>query len=321
MNGKDNKEKTLRERISDNLVAFFERKGSSSNSDQMNNGRKKGKTIVTLGYSNAGKTNYINAALAYMASYGCGGWKLSEIGNLDMAEVIDEMVAKMQKGQWMEKTAQGEKKEYSFALPSNLWKFHRETKVTINDWSGENFEKFNPEESSEFLKDCLEADGFMIFEDGGVLYGGNEENRTVENERKKMRSIMEEVMKGQKKRSYAIVVTKTDLFPQDYWSQNGKLDLSKLISEYKASHESLWMQIHSKGNKAGLFPVSLIPEKKYRKVSPEAGVGLIPSGQWDLREVMESTCVDILEGREKKWMYYENMSGAFQWILDSLFLL
>ena len=43
MNGKDNKEKTLRERISDNLVAFFERKGSSSNSDQMNNGRKKRK--------------------------------------------------------------------------------------------------------------------------------------------------------------------------------------------------------------------------------------------------------------------------------------
>ena len=297
--------------------------------------------IITLGFPRAGKTNYIEAAIAYMAKHGCGEWQIH--GNSAVDETIDEVELQFRKGRWMDKTDQGTKKEYIFEIPCCWWKFRDERRVTVCDWAGESYEDCasvrNGEDNTnaDFRNDCRQADGFMIFGDPERFFENSEEDGK---ERGILRRIMQEVVEDGKKRSFAIVITKTDTLPKDYFSERGKLNLSKVINIYDATHGSMWSKIKGRGYPCGIFPVSLLPKEECWKDTME--VGRIPSERWSLEEVMESSCVDIPERCEEQWQwyyykrwwssvaahlwreeqwqwyYYKRMYGAFQWLLDSL---
>ena len=274
--------------------------------------------IITLGFPGAGKTNYIEAAIAYMAKHGCGEWQIH--GNSAVDETIDEVELQFRKGRWMDKTDKGTKKEYIFEIPYCWWKFRDKRRVTVCDWAGESYEDCAPacngegNTNADFRNDCREADGFMIFGDPEKFFENSEEDGK---ERGILRRIMQEVVEDGKKRSFAIVITKADTL-KDYFSERGKLNLSKVVNVYDATHGSVWSKIKGRGYPCGIFPVSLVPKEECRKDSTE--VGRIPSERWSLEEVMESSCVDIPGRCEEQWQwyYYKRMYGAFQWLLDSL---
>ena len=278
------------------------------------------KKIILLGVSESGKTNYVASALAYMGKYGCMGWRLQE-GNTKVDERIDELQEHFQSGKWLEKTDKNkEGDEYRFYLPSNFLRFEFLPKeVVIKDWPGEAFSAIASGNDGgnikleEFRKDCNDAAGFMLFIDGEWLG-----DKTKEKEVKKCLRIMKEeiITKGSLKRTFAVVVTKSDyLFPEyqtigeDYQMLSKHLDrMNEKRAEIREKLGTLFNLAEARGYDIDIFFVTLVPDKKYFKVSEKAG--RIPSEDWSLKEVMETHYghgPDVEEG----FMY-----GPFLWILD-----
>lgn len=148
---------------------------------------------MSLGLTGSGKTNYIAAALVYMAtccnrSERLGKWNFSRFkdwsitqNNGDISELIDRFENDhLKKGRWYDKTQPGEKNVFDFDVPCRFSLFPPRLdfakSVSIKDWSGETFSSLidcDPdvgEDSLEtFREDCRNAEGFILCLDGKSL--------------------------------------------------------------------------------------------------------------------------------------------------------
>lgn len=278
----------------------------------------KERKIITLGLPNSGKSNYIAATIAYMSKYDCGGWRLQN-GDINVLQKVDEIQRDFRLGNWEEKTPAGTYKQYTFMLPGSFWNFRREKRVTIIDWSGENFANIvnggnaRPNGMDKFREDLQSADGFMLFVDGEKFLDEKEDGKK---ERRSLRGIMDTLLSDpshHNKCSFAIIVTKADFLMTE-----GVIKFEDILEKFKEKYGALWLTLEDRAYARGLFPVSLVPAKEFQKITPDRG--LIPSEKWDLEKVMEFSCVDIppQEASSWQWYYYQRMYGAFQWLLDIL---
>lgn len=332
------------------------------------------KKIVTLGLSGSGKTNYVAAALVYMAMYDYeqgqpfdefGPWKISisrnrtmKVTNQETFRVIDNLVSDcFQRGKWCRKTTRGTCREFTFDLRGNvaLWPpcIRRPKSIVIRDWAGESFSAILDGSSTKdkielFRKDCAEADGFILCLDGEFLIDNAVKRRMKECiegfcqvvgwlQNSNSDSFARSTAGEEKNRNFAIVITKADaLIGIDKYTvgrdtkiagdTHGASGSMQNKTSQLLSLKTLWDEIYStypaffhvlRDRRCGVkvFPVSLVPSQKFREDNPD--LGRIPSRQWKLKDVMESSLVaGFVDSEDRR--YYNNMCGAFYWLLDNV---
>ncbi len=346
------------------------------------------KTIVSLGLSGSGKTNYIAASLVYMVECcmgheGSGNWNYSRFKdwkikqrNAGISILIDKFEDCLKQGLWYDKTEYGTWDEFDFDLPSHLSLFPPRIdlakSVTVRDWAGDSFKALAGAQSEEdedqlvtFKKHCRIAKGFILCLDGRSMLDDREKRKVQDSLRKfcelvgwltadkesENESRSEETGTSSTiQRNFAIVVTMSDYLIglDDFCEQvphaidlellkrlglesqsltdsiisklnqeTGMINLDKLNKKIRESYRSFFGILQSQHCRVGIFPVSLVPFKQFRRDDPE--YGRMPVGKnWELNKVMESSLINrasILKYGER---YYDNMYGAFLWLLENI---
>lgn len=304
------------------------------------------KTIVSLGLSQSGKTNYIAAAIAYMA--GCRDrkdsprrlkdWSLIQ-KNVDISKIIDIYETDfMRKGVWYRKTARGTKNEFKFDIPLrwSVWPplLDFSKSVTMADWAGETFAAFTEEQPDacdrldEFKADLVNASGFILCLDAETLLDDHARWHVQESLRKLCQAVgwlleddapKDADVASRTSRSIAVVITKSDyLVGNDRFceSDSEHLSLSKLDDVVRKSYRSFFNVVQGQKCDVRIFPVSLVPSREWREM--RNGSMCPKKEKWELDRVMESTIADEDSIRSRGAEYYGNMYGAFLWLLDNV---
>lgn len=288
------------------------------------------KTIVSLGLSLSGKTNYIASSLVYMAtSPTFERWKIKQ-NNHDFSVFIDEFEGRLNQGEWCDHTEVGDKNVFDFDIPRRL--FHFQKSVTVKDWPGEMFSRLVKDDPTipedvfrDFQIDCKNAEGFILCLDGKSTQDGDKK-KEVQDTLRRFCEILgwlksendDNVVPTNIKRNFAIVVTKSDLLVghSDFCTQGSNLlNLDILNKKIRESYRSFFGILRSQNCGIGVFPVSLVPSRELRKNDPE--YGRMPArGNWKLDKVMESSLIDTASRRFYGERYFGNMYGALLWLLE-----
>lgn len=275
-------------------------------------------------------------------------WSVKVVSTETFRVIDILLVDYFNKGRWCDKTSRGTYKNYTFDLRGNVAfsppYFRSPKSVTIRDWAGESFDAIVEGTSTQdkvdtFKSNCAEADGFLLCIDGARLLDEDKGNRMRDcitnfcevigwlrdddsgdfsgddTNGQQPRKNTPSVIKN-RKRSFAIVITKADLLLNRFPGENkDKLSLYKLNEFLRRSYPLFFNALDEQNCRAEIFAVSLVPKREFRNDTDSSG--RIPSDQWNLEKVMECALVEEAENDDCK-RYHNNMWGAFRWLLDSV---
>lgn len=256
------------------------------------------KKIVTLGHSASGKSCYMQVAISYLWRYGKEFRLTSEDTNLD--KVTDATQDILQKGKWPDKTFGA--KEYHFDLTT--WCGLLKRTHTLVDWTGEAFtaagleragsqagwDKYAPNTKDNFVKDCKEADGFLLFLDGERLLQDDEE---LDSTRECLYWLKDLIMENKKERLFSIIVTKSDYLEgtPEFGTEDLKKVNEKKIHDYiRDKYNSFFKTLESNRYSYLVAPVTCLPVPEHRGEENEKGT--FANKGWKLEDMQKSNIED-----------------------------
>lgn len=287
--------------------------------------------LILVGNPASGKSNYLGAALGYMAKQMDDAICLVGV-NSESRELIDSVEDKFKEGRWLEKTGGATNKkhlEYDVHFATTLSDLCRQLKIKLNptgpfwsharlhveDWAGESFQGLRMAEKAEhirdFLQDSLSANHVMVFFDGieianpdtigdlqkdlGLLL---EAQKKIDDERARDRGQtfwgkVRNVLLSPK-RVMSIVVTKCDAFEgnSQFCDDSGHASVEK-VERYIMDKYTSFKAVTNHYN-AKFFCVSCVPNPEHRVHHPKKGI--MPNASWSVKD-MESQ-VDAM-----KWIF------------------
>lgn len=288
--------------------------------------------LILVGNPASGKSNYLGAALGYMATQMDYAVSLEGM-NQETRELIDTVEAKFRTGRWLDKTGGAtNKKHFEFKVHfatalSDLCRrlfniklnptgpFWCHSCLHVEDWAGESFQGLRMEEKSEhirnFLQDSLSANHVMVFFDGieianpdtigdlqkdlGLLL---EAQKKIDDERADERGATfwgkTENLFSSHKRIMSIVVTKCDAFEgnAEFCDDSGHVSVEKVERYIMAKYPSF--KVAKNYYRAKFFCVTCVPNPEHRVRHLKKGT--MPNSQWSLEDMADQ--VDAL-----KWIF------------------
>lgn len=258
------------------------------------------KKIVTLGHSASGKSCYMQVAMSYLRRR--KEFRLtSEDTNLD--KVTDATQDILQKGKWPDKTFGAN--EYHFDLTTWIGLLKRIH--TLIDWTGEAFtaagleragrldeakkrwNKCAPDTKEDFERDCVEADGFLLFLDGERLLQDDEE---LDSTRECLYWLKDLIMANKKERLFSIIVTKSDFLEgtPEFGTEDLKKVYEKKIHDYiRNKYNSFFNTLESYRYSYLVAPVTCLPVPEHRE---ENAKGTFANKGWELEDMQKSNIED-----------------------------
>lgn len=283
---------------------------------------EKNKMIVTLGHPASGKSCYMQVAISYLWRYGREFRLTSEDTNLDKATDATQDI--LQKGKWPDKTVGA--KKYQFDLTT--WCIFKDwgtlkKSYTLIDWTGEAFtaagleragrqdeagnrwEKCAPDKKEDFEKNCVEADGFLLFLDGERLLQDDEE---LDSTRECLYWLKDLIMANKKERIFSIIVTKSDFLegtPEFGTEDLKKVSENKIHDYIRDKYNSFFKTLESKRYSYLVAPVTCLPVPEHRE---ETEKGTFANNGWKLEDMQKSNIADS----------QADMIEPIRWLINNL---
>lgn len=288
------------------------------------------KKIVTLGHSASGKSCYMQVAISYLWRYDSEFSLSSEDTNLD--KVTDATQGILKKGKWPDKTSGA--KKYHFDLTTRTprwldllwaprWLDLLKRTHTLIDWTGEAFtaagleragrqdeaekrwSKCAPDTKEDFVRDCGEADGFLLFLDGERLLQDDEE---LDSTRECLYWLKDLIMANKKERLFSIIVTKSDYLEgtPEFGTEDLKKVYEKKIHDYiRDKYNSFFKTLESNRYSYLVAPVTCLPVPEHRE---ENAKGTFANEDWKLEDMQKSNIADS----------QDDMIEPIRWLIKKL---
>ena len=278
------------------------------------------KKIVALGHPSSGKSCYMQMAISYLFRYG-KGIKITK-WNTEVDKVADQTEEILSAGKWPDKT----ELTNTYQIELSTWAGLK-CKRTLIDWPGEAFTAVGLEREGcrdkaddmwkncapctkeGFVKDCEEANGFLLFLDGERLLQGDEEWNST---RECLYWLKDLIMASKEERIFSIIVTKSEFLEgtPEFGTEDSKKVHEKKIYEHirekcSAFFKALEEMVEENRCSYLVAPVTCLPVPEHREDTEK---GTFANNGWKLEDMQKSNIADS----------QADMIEPIRWLINNL---